>query len=103
MLKKLILTAALMFSSLHADYDKKVKLPSISFPIAADKNFRAMQRNCQWCHSYGYIINQGRQSREFWHKSVIKMREVYQAPITVEDEKIIVDYLFEHYGNSKLK
>ncbi|RLA71030.1 MAG: sulfite:cytochrome C oxidoreductase subunit B [Epsilonproteobacteria bacterium] len=103
MIKKLILPAMLMLSSLHADYNQKVKLPTISFPMVADENFRAMQRNCQWCHSYGYIINQGKQSRKFWHKSVVKMREVYKAPITEEDEKLVTDYLFKYYGNSKLK
>ena len=89
-----------MFSSLYAEYNTKVKLPSVTFHMAADENFRAMQRNCQWCHSYGYILNQGKQSREFWHKSVIKMREVYKAPISKSDEKMVTDYLFEYYGNS---
>ena len=102
-MKKLILLAMLMLSSLYADYDKKVKLPNISFPMVADEDFKVMQRNCQWCHSFGYVLNQGKQSREFWHKSVIKMRDVYKAPISKGDEKVITDYLFKHYGNSKLK
>ena len=101
--RSLTLLAMFMFSSLYADYDKKVKLPTVSFPMAADESFKVMQRNCQWCHSYGYILNQGRQSREFWHKVVIKMRDVYKAPISQMDEKAATDYLFKYYGNSKLK
>jgi hypothetical protein len=89
--------------TLNADYRVPVKLPSISFPIAVDKDFRVMQRNCQWCHSYGYILNQGKQSKKYWNKIVIKMRDVFKAPITKEDEKTITEYLFRHYGDIKLK
>ncbi len=103
MMKKTILPVMLICSSLFGEYSEKVKLPNVTFHMEADENFRAMQRNCQWCHSYGYIINQGKQSREFWHKSVLKMREVYNAPITAADEKLVTDYLFNYYGNSKLK
>jgi len=102
MIKKILLTIILTFSSLNAAYTEKVKLPNIKFPIVVDKDFRAMQRNCQWCHSFGYITNQGKQSREFWHKIVIKMRDVYKAPISVKDEKITTDYLFRNYGASSL-
>ena len=100
---KLILLIMLSFGSLFADYRVPVKLPSITFPIAVDKDFRVLQRNCQWCHSYGYILNQGKQSREFWHKTVLKMRDVFKAPITKEDEKVLTEYLFRHYGNGKVK
>ena len=98
-----ILLTFLLFSSLHAEYSKKVKLPNVTFPMVADEDFKVMQRNCQWCHSFGYVINQGKQSRKFWHKSVIKMRDVYNAPITSEDAKTATDYLFKHYGNGQLK
>ena len=91
------------FSVLSAEYSEKVKLPSVTFSMAADDNFRVMQRNCQWCHSYGYILNQGKQSRKHWNKVVVKMREVYKAPISARDEKTVTDYLFKYYGNGKLK
>ena len=97
----LILTVA--FSTLNAEYSKPVKVPSITYPLEFDKNFRVIQRNCQWCHSFGYITNQGKQSKPFWRASVVKMRDVYKAPITKADEEAIVEYLFKHYGNGKLK
>ena len=97
-MKTTILLIMLTFSILSADYRVPVKLPSITFDIAIDKDFRVMQRNCQWCHSYGYILNQGKQSKEFWHKMVIKMRDVFKAPITKADEKTVTEYLFRHYG-----
>ncbi len=96
----LILPLAL---SLHAGYDKQIRLPNVTFPMVVDENFKVMQRNCQWCHSFGYVLNQGKQSREFWHKVVIKMRDVYKAPISPADEKIATDYLFKYYGNGKVK
>jgi len=103
MIKIIILLSILSFSTLSADYRRPVKIPSITFPIAVDKDFAVMQRNCQWCHSYGYILNQGKQSRQFWHKVVLKMRDVFKAPITKEDEKTTTEYLYKHYGNGKLK
>lgn len=103
MIKQILLLTLLMLSSLSADYRNDVKVPSITFPIAVDKDFRVMQRNCQWCHSYGYILNQGKQSKEFWRKTVVRMRDVFKAPITKEDEKITTEYLYRHYGNGKFK
>ena len=100
-MKKLIFLILLTLSTLNADYKKDVKIPSIAFPIAVDKNFPVMQRNCQWCHSYGYILNQGKQSRNFWHKVVVRMRDIFKAPITKSDEKTVVNYLFKHYGDNK--
>jgi len=97
-MKKILIFSLFILSTLNAEYTQKVKLPSISFPIAIDKDFPVMQRNCQWCHSYGYILNQGIQSRSFWNKMVVKMRDVYKAPISVRDEKLITDYLFKYYG-----
>ena len=102
-MRKLILFIMLSVATLLADYRVPVKVPSITFPIAVDQDFRVMQRNCQWCHSYGYVLNQGKQSREFWHKVVVKMRDVFKAPITKEDEETVTKYLFKHYGNKKLK
>ncbi len=94
-----------MFSSsmLYAKYTQNVKIPSITFEMAADDDFRVMQRNCQWCHSYGYILNQGNQSREFWKSIVVRMRDVFKAPISQKDEEATIDYLFKHYGNGELK
>ncbi len=102
-MKMIVFLVIVSFSTLSAEYSQKVKIPSITFPMTMDKNFKVMQRNCQWCHSYGYILNQGKQSREFWNKVVVKMRDVYRAPISDKDEKTTTDYLFKYYGNAKLR
>ena len=100
-MKKILLLTVFCFSILNAEYSQKVKLPNISFPMVQDENFMLLQRNCQWCHSFGYVTNQGKQSYEFWNKIVVKMREVYKAPITKKDEKMISEYLYKYYGNGE--
>ena len=102
-MQKIVLLILLSLVSLNAQYTKKVQLPHISFGIKIDKDFGVMQRNCQWCHSFGYVTNQGKQSREFWHKVVVKMRDIYKAPISLKDEKTATEYLFRNYGNGELK
>ncbi len=96
---KIILLTFILLTALNAEYTQKVKLPNIAFKMPIDKDFGAMQRNCQWCHSFGYVTNQGKQSWQFWNDVVVKMRNVYKAPISDKDEKITSDYLFKHFGD----
>jgi len=100
---KTVLLTFILFFTLNAEYTKPVKLPNIAFKMIIDKDFGAMQRNCQWCHSFGYVTNQGKQSKKFWNDVVVKMRDVYKAPISKKDEQITTEYLFRHYGNTELE
>lgn len=106
-MKKVILLCAFLItfglSPLEAKYKEKVEFPSVSYDVAKDERFSLLQRNCQWCHSFGYVTNQGKQSYEFWKKMIVKMRDVYKAPIIEKDEKIMTEYLFEHFGNGERK
>jgi len=102
-MKKIVIVLLLSLLSLEAAYTEKIKMVSMTFAIPQDENILVMQRNCQWCHSYGYIINQGKQSKEYWHHLVVKMREVYKAPINPRDEKLATEYLFKHFGNGEEK
>ena len=97
-MKIILFTLLLSLTSLSADYRRDVKMPSVQFKIAIDKGFPAMQRNCQWCHSLGYILNQGNQSKDYWHKIVLRMRNTFKAPITKEDEVLVTEYLYRNYG-----
>ena len=103
MIKKLILLTALSFSTLLAQVDGDVEVPYISYEIKMGKGFDAVQANCLMCRSFGYMINQGPQSRAFWEGKVKKMIVHFKAPISKEDSKTVVDYLFRHYGNGKLQ
>ena len=84
-----------------AQVKEKVEVPYIAFPIKMGKGFDTVQANCLMCHSFGYIINQGRESRKFWRGKVDKMIVHFKAPISKEDAKIVTDYLAEHYGNGE--
>ncbi|MDF1883505.1 sulfite:cytochrome C oxidoreductase subunit B [Sulfurimonas sp. SAG-AH-194-C21] len=102
-MKKILLLSLLAFSSLFAQVQEDVEVPYISYEIKMGKGFDAVQSNCLMCHSFGYIINQGPQSREFWAKKTDKMITHFKAPMTKEDIDTVVAYLFEHYGNGKLR
>jgi hypothetical protein len=103
MMKKIVLLTVVMFGSLFAQVDSDVEVPYIPYEIKMGKGFDTVQANCLMCHSFGYIINQGPQSREFWAKKVDKMIIHFKAPITKEDAETVTDYLFTHYGNGELK
>jgi hypothetical protein len=102
-MKKTVLTALIALTPMMAQVKEKIEVPYVAFPIKMGKGFDAVQANCLMCHSFGYIINQGRQSRKFWRGKVDKMIVHFKAPITDKDAKVITDYLFEHYGNGKEK
>ena len=101
-MKQIILLTSIVFA-LYASDMRDVNKTSMAFAIPADKNLIVLQRNCQWCHSYGYILNQGNQSKEFWNKLVVRMREVYKAPISVRDELLATEYLYKHFGTEEKK
>ena len=102
-MKKILLLSLLALGSLFAQVTEDVEVPYISYEIKMGKGFDAVQANCLMCHSFGYIINQGPQSKEFWAKKTDKMITHFKAPMTKEDIHTVVEYLFEHYGNGKLK
>jgi cytochrome c5 len=102
-MKKIILTTLIALTPMMAQVKEKIEVPYVAFPIKMGKGFDAVQANCLMCHSFGYIINQGRQSKAFWRGKVDKMIVHFKAPISDKDAKIITDYLFQHYGNGKEK
>lgn len=102
-MKKIIVLSILTLTALFAQVDEKVEVPYMPYEIKMGKNFDAIEANCLMCHSFGYILNQGPQSKKFWHEKVVKMIVHFKAPITPEDVNKTTDYLFEHYGNGKLQ
>lgn len=103
-IKTLFVAAVVAVSPLTAQVKENIAVPYVAFPIKMGKGFDTVQANCLTCHSFGYMINQGKQSREFWKEKVNKMIKAFKADmINEKDAKIITDYFFEHYGNGKLK
>ena len=101
LMKKIVLTALVAATPMMAQVKEKIEVPYIAFPIKMGKGFDTVQANCLMCHSFGYILNQGRQSKKFWAGKVDKMIIHFKAPITDKDRKDIIDYLFKHYGNGE--
>ncbi len=103
MIKKVILIALLSAGALFAQVKKgeNIEVPYISYDIKMGEGFAQVQANCLTCHSFGYMINQGPQSREHWYKKTMKMITHFKAPISKEDVEIITNYFAEHYGNGK--
>lgn len=102
-MKKILVASMLTLSTLFAQVNEPVEIPYIPFEIKMGQGFDAVQANCLMCHSFGYILNQGPQSKEFWAEKVTKMIVHFKAPITKEDATTVTEYLFAHYGNGKLK
>ena len=92
-----------MVGSLFAQVKSNIEVPYIPYKIKMGKGFSTVQANCLMCHSFGYILNQGPESKTFWKEKIHKMVHAFKAPISKADQKIILDYLYKNYGNGKLK
>jgi len=104
LLYKIILTSFLLSSALFATPNPDIKVPYISFPMKEGKGMYSTKGKCNMCHSWGYTLNQGLQSKKFWKEKVIKMIKVFNAPINnAKDIETVTNYLFENYGNGKLE
>jgi len=101
-MKRLIhVTLGIATAATFALCDEGIKLPYVEFPMKPGKGMYETKGRCNMCHSWGYTINQGPQSKSFWRKKVLKMIYVFNAPIKPEDVDVIVDYLAENYGNGE--
>ena len=100
-MKKLLLSVALVTTALTAQVKEAIEIPYIPYEVKMGKNFIDVQANCLSCHSFGYIINQGPQSRKFWRGKVDKMIVHFKAPMDEAAAVLVTDYLAEYYGNGK--
>ncbi len=103
-LKKIILILLFTGTALFAESREGITLPYVDFPMKPGKGMYSTKGKCNMCHSFGYILNQGKQSKKFWRKKVIKMIRVFKAPIrSEEDIDTVTSYLFENYGNGEFE
>ncbi len=103
-MKKLLLILLFIGTTLFAEVESGITVPYIDFPMKPGKGMYSTKGKCNMCHSWGYTLNQGLQSKKFWHDKVMKMIIVFKAPIkTQKDIDTVVDYLFENYGNGELE
>jgi len=102
-MKKIVTIGLLCLAPLMAQIEGNLTIPYIDFPVKKASGAATYQANCMMCHSLGYIDNQGKQPKEFWKHKVEKMRLHFKAPVTDQDAKEIIEYLFKNYGNGKAK
>jgi cytochrome c5 len=69
--------------------------------LAPGPGMEVARANCGICHSTDYIVRQPRGDAKQWGPEVAKMVKVFGAPISPENEKIIVEYLATAYGPGK--
>jgi hypothetical protein len=101
---KYILLAMLAVMPINAaEINEDIEIPYIPYEVKMGEHFDAVQANCLTCHSFGYVTNQGPQSKAFWKGKVEKMVVHFKAPITDADSADITEYLFKHYGNGEEK
>ena len=101
-MKKLLFVVLFISTTLFAQVDGGITVPYIDFPMKEGKGMYSTKGKCNMCHSWGYTLNQGKQSKKFWYDKVMKMIVVFKAPIkTQKDIDTVVNYLFENYGNGK--
>lgn len=100
-MKKILIVSMFLLFSLTAQVEKAIEVPYIPYEIKMGKNFVEVQGHCLSCHSFGYIINQGPQSRKFWRGKVIKMIKHFKADMNKKQTDLVVDYLSNYYGNGK--
>jgi len=99
-MKKILFLSALLLSAstLFAQVSKPIEMPYYDYPIEKGDHDEVVQQYCLICHSFGYMLNQGKKSRPYWTGTVAKMVNEFKAPIPKEDQQIIINYLVKHYG-----
>ena len=100
-MKRFILLILLSSWGIFAQVNGEIQVPYVDFPMKKGKGEYSTRGKCNMCHSFGYVINQGNQSREFWLEKTVKMIEVFNAPIAQKDIEVVVNYLYKNYGSQE--
>ena len=69
--------------------------------LKAGPGVEVARANCGICHSTDYIVRQPAGDVKQWQPEVAKMIKVFGAPVTPENEKIIIEYLSTAYAPAK--
>lgn len=80
--------------------EKSIKLPPDNrlAKLKPGPGVEVTQAKCGLCHSADYIVTQPRSDGKRWAAAVRKMIQVYGAPLTEQEEKMVVDYLSKAYS-----
>ncbi len=101
MKKIAILATSILASTLFAQVNKPIELPYYDYPMVQKDHYETVAQHCLTCHSYGYVLNQGKKTRAYWTGTVRKMVDEFKAPIPKDDQQVIINYLTQNYGDGK--
>jgi hypothetical protein len=101
-MKKLTILATMSVAiAAFAQVNKPIEMPYYDYPMIQKDHYEMIAQHCLTCHSFGYVLNQGKKPRAYWTGTVRKMVDEFKAPIPKEDQQVIVNYLTQHYGDGK--
>ncbi len=83
--------------------ENHLNLPFYQYKLKEGKGKELVEINCQMCHSLGYVLNQGKMSKETWEHIVHHMINDFKAPIDDKTAKEIIQYLTQTYGKENSK
>jgi sulfite dehydrogenase (cytochrome) subunit B len=75
-----------------------VVLPRSNIAFKPGPNVDLATANCRTCHSAAYVYTQPPLNRAQWTAEVLKMKNLYGAPIEQDNVDKIVDYLMSQDG-----
>jgi len=102
-MKKLILLLAAMTISAFSQA-KTIDMPadSVAWRQSDLPGYQLVMQKCTTCHSAHYAEYQPPNTGVgYWNTQVLRMKNVFKAPITDEEVPIIVQYLNQTYGANR--
>jgi sulfite dehydrogenase len=98
---KYLLAISLWLTTLGVAPAQEITLPKETAQYTPSElpGYALVQSNCLICHSAHYVLYQPpSSSREYWDKTVKKMKHPFGAFFPDEDIAPMVDYLVKTYG-----
>lgn len=83
---------------------KEVTLPqdTVFWRPSSLPGYQLTLQNCSTCHSAHYAEYQPPNSgKAYWQGAVLKMKNIFKAPINENDIPAIVEYLTQTYGDHR--
>lgn len=77
---------------------KEIQLEYHQPELPPGPGYMPFATQCVVCHSPRYVLNQPRLTRKTWTTEVTKMVNAYGAPIPLDQQKEIVNYLVFWHG-----
>lgn len=94
----ILITALCLFGFGISAAEKSIDLPLETDTYRPGPNVELAKAQCSICHSVEYTSSQPAMGEEFWNAIVLKMKNVFGAPISDEAIAPLTEYLVTAYG-----